>query len=648
LISPKPELAKCMHRDAAELLYGNAFSGILISVVASSFLAFAFSNPLTADFKLVWWLFMATILSLRFVDLIFWTYKHQNTEFNGKKALLHFITGANCTAILWSVYAIYIISHTESIELTTSIIIISAIAGGSVTVLAAHKYTAMFYSFILLAPSSIGLLVSDIYAHQILGILGLSFSLVMIIVSKKSADFTSNAVILKNENALLVNHMEEQVNQRTQKIYELSNLDPLTGLFNRTAFINHLTRELDKSKTTHSSMALLFIDLDDFKKINDTIGHEAGDLILEKTAERLRSDIPNSQLLCRWGGDEFLVILPGSNESQAIAKARELIERLSEAHLFENNRLSVGATIGVALSPEHAVVSHRLIQQADTAMYYQKKHAPGSAGVFSEQLDKQQQQELRLKDGLTDAINQQQLRLVFQPIMSTSNGQINAFEALLRWKFEGEDISPEQFIPIAEQYGLIQKIGTWVLNAACHQASDWDKEQQVAVCVNVSVLQLQEEDFIEIVDAALADSKLTPELLHIEITESVFATDKNIISNKIKRLQSRGIKVSIDDFGTGYSSLSVMQDLAVNIVKIDRSFINSINSNGFAIITAVMHIAALLDYFVVAEGVETEEQMLKLSKLGVHFLQGFYFSKPIEESYIKDYLNQKRLTGNVS
>jgi len=648
LISSKPELVKCMHRDSAELLYGNAFPGILISVVASSFLAFAFNNPLTADFKLLWWSIMTVILSLRFVDLVSWKFKHQKTEFNGKTALLHFITGANCTAILWSVYAIYIIFHTDIIELTTSIIIISAMAGGSATVLAAHKYTAMFYSFILLAPSSIGLLLSDTYAHQILGILGLSFSFVMIIVSKKSADFTSNAVVLKNENALLVNHMEEQVNQRTQKIYELSNLDPLTGLFNRTAFIKHLNRELDKSKTTLSSLAILFIDLDGFKKINDTIGHEAGDLMLGKTAERLRSDLQNPQLLCRWGGDEFLVILPSSNESQAIAKAREIIARLSEPHFFENNRLSVGATIGIALSPEHAATGHRLIQQADTAMYYQKKHTPGSAGVFSEQLDKQQQQELRLKNGLTDAIDQQQLRLVFQPIMSTINGQINAFEALLRWEFEGEDISPEEFIPIAEQYGLIQKIGTWVLNSACHQARVWDKGKQIAVCVNVSVLQLQDENFINIVDAALADSKLTPELLHIEITESVFATDKNVISNKIKLLQNRGIKVSIDDFGTGYSSLSVMQDLAVNIVKIDRSFINSINSNGFAIITAVMHIAALLDYFVVAEGVETEEQMLKLSKLGVHFLQGFYFSKPIEEPYIKDYLNQNRLSSNVS
>lgn len=536
---------------------------------------------------------------------------------------------------MWSIYLVYITIHNSDIELTTTIIAIAAMAGGSATVLAAHKYTAIFYPFILLSPGSIGLLLSDKYEIQLLGILGLSFCIVMVIISRKSANFTQHTLFLKNENAVLIHHMEEKVKQRTQKIYELSNLDPLTGLYNRTAFLNQLKLLIE---TTNKHFALLFIDLDGFKKINDSIGHKAGDKILTKTAVRLKKHSIDTQLLCRWGGDEFLIVLTDTTEATAVKKSTQLIEILSEHHHTENSVLSVGATIGIALYPDHATTEGRLIQLADMAMYFQKKQMRSTVGVFSKQMEKRYSHELRLKDGLTKAIEKQQLRLVFQPIIRSKDLKIAAFEALIRWQIEGENIPPEEFIGIAEQYGLIHEIGAWVLTNACLQASQWDIAQQVAVCVNVSVIQLQDESFINIVDEALSSSLLPAELLHIEITESVFASDIIIISNQIKRLQAMGIKVSIDDFGTGYSSLSVMQDLAVNMVKIDQSFVNKINSNGDAIISAVMHISSSLNFLVVAEGVETEVQAQVLLKLGVHYLQGYYYSKPLEVENIPNYL----------
>jgi diguanylate cyclase (GGDEF)-like protein len=485
-------------------------------------------------------------------------------------------------------------------------------------------------------PGSICLLLSDEYALQLLGILGISFSFVMIIVAKKSADFTLHTLVLKNENAVLVHHMEEQVEQRTQKIYELSNLDPLTGLFNRTAFLSQLKSVIE---TSEKSFALLFIDLDGFKKINDSIGHKAEDEILRQTARRLNECPLDSQLICRWGGDEFLVALENTDVATAVKNAELVIEMLSEPHNIENSALSVSATIGVSLYPDHAVSEDRLIQSADMAMYFQKKHAPSSVGVFSKQLEEIYSHELRLKNRLSVAIEKQELRVVFQPLILSGNHKPIAFEALLRWNLDGESIPPDAFIAIAEQYGFIHTIGAWVLRQACLQASQWGREHHLAVCVNVSVIQLQDENFLAIVDSALSNSLLPAGLLHIEITESVFASDISVISNQIKRLQSRGIKVSIDDFGTGYSSLSVMQELAVNVVKIDRSFVSQMNSNGYAIISAVMHIASLLDFLVVAEGVETEEQALELSNLGVHFLQGFYYSRPIEIEDIPAYLN---------
>jgi EAL domain-containing protein (putative c-di-GMP-specific phosphodiesterase class I) len=272
------------------------------------------------------------------------------------------------------------------------------------------------------------------------------------------------------------------------------------------------------------------------------------------------------------------------------------------------------------------------------AMYYQKKQARSTAGVFTEQMDQLYSYELRLKNALTQAIEKQQLRLVFQPIVSSKNSRVVAFEALLRWRLDDESIPPDEFIGIAEQYGLIHEIGAWVLKDACLQASQWSLKHELAVCVNVSVIQLQDEHFITIVDEALANSSLPGDRLHIEITESVFAADTSIISNRIKQLQTRKIKVSIDDFGTGYSSLSVIQDLAINMVKIDRSFVSKMNTNGHAIISAVMHIASSLDFLVIAEGVETEMQALELQKLGVHFLQGYHYSKPIEIEDIDSYL----------
>ncbi|MDX2370039.1 MAG: diguanylate cyclase, partial [Colwellia sp.] len=569
-----PELNKCMQRDAAILLYGNAVVGILISLLTSSFLVFAFSDPLTDSFKQMWWWGMSSLLGLRMLDVFWWKIKLKNTEFDGKKAIYRFIIGVNPTAIMWAVYLVYITTHNSDIELTTTLIAISAMAGGSATVLAAHKYTAMFYAFMLLAPGSIGLLLSGEYAFQLLGILGFAFSIVMLAISKKSADFTLHTLSLKNENAVLIHHMEEQVEQRTQKIYELSNLDPLTQLFNRTAFLNQLKSLI---ATSNKPFALLFIDLDGFKKINDSIGHKAGDQILIKTADRLKNSSLDTQLLCRWGGDEFLIALANTDEASAVKKSRQIIEILSEYHNTENSILSVGATIGIALYPDHATTEERLIQLADMAMYYQKKKMRSNVGVFSEQMKEHHFHELRLKSGLIKAIEKQQMRLVFQPIILSKNCEIAAFEALIRWQFDGKNIPPEEFICIAERYGFIHDIGAWVLKNACWQASQWDIEQQVAVCVNVSVIQLQDEDFISIVDDALSSSSLPAELLHIEITESVFASDISIISNQIKCLQAKGIKVSIDDFGTGYSSLSAMQDLAVDMVKIDRSFVNKID-----------------------------------------------------------------------
>lgn len=635
-INSNQSLVKSTEKDAAELLYQNSIGGILVSLFAASMLVFAFDNTNLVEFKHAWWWVMLTIISVRLIDSLWWRTNQKGTDYNGRRATLRFISGTFITAFMWCIYCLKVYASANTVELASTIIIVAAMAGGAASVLAAHKKTAISYSFILLVPFSIALLLSNDDYRQVLGVLGLSFGLVMSISAKKAAEFTSRAILLKNENASLVEHMETEVEKRTRKIYELSNLDPLTGLYNRTAFLNHVKLTLEHCVTQHQPMALLFIDLDGFKKINDTIGHDAGDQILTQTAQRLKEHCLDRQLLCRWGGDEFLIALPNTQQASAVTQAKNLIEHISQAYLFENTQLSLGATIGISLYPQHADNELQLIQLADMAMYYQKKRAISTSGVFSKELGDKLVREQYLKDGLARAIENKELSLSFQPIMASDNSEICAFEALLRWQKEQEHISPAEFIPIAEQHGLIRKIGTWVLNKACFVAASWPKP--IAVSVNVSVSQLQSEDFITIVEEALLTSGLPANLLHLEITESVFSFDKDIMIARIKILQSRGIKVSIDDFGTEYSSLSVMQDLAVNTVKIDRSFVSRLDSSGLAIVQAVVNIAHAFDYLVVAEGVETKEQAIILQGLGVHFSQGFYFSKPIPEKNVLQFI----------
>lgn len=621
------------------MLYDNGLSGIAISFIASSALAYSFKDSSLTEFKFIWWLCMSAVLLLRITDTAIWRWSSLSQ--NGKLSVYRFITGTFLTAGMWCVYGIVVLLQADIIELVSTVIILSAMAGGAATVLSAHRITSVSYAIILLAPSSITLLLGDESHHHFLGFLGLGFCSVMAIVANKAATFTAQAITLKNENAVLVNHMEEKVEQRTREIYELSNIDPLSKLLNRAAFTRHLGLQLDICEKENTSLALLFIDLDNFKKINDTLGHEVGDQLLSRAAERLKQFISEQEFLCRWGGDEFLVALPSADEVKAKKAAEALINLLSAPYVFSSYRLTIGATVGIAMHPRHTKDSNHLIQLADTAMYYCKKNASGTAGFFSDDLGEQLFREQMIKEGLSTAIELEQFRLNFQPIVCAKSRKIKAFEALLRWQFRDDSIPPSDFIPIAEQYGLIRDIGQWVLGNACKQAMCWQQEQPISVSVNVSIIQLNDEDFIDIVNEALKQSGLPPALLHIEITESVFASDKKALLRRIRALQAKGIQVSVDDFGTGYSSLSVIQDVKVNLIKIDRSFVKILDNKGIAIINAVLQIASTLEYQVVAEGIETEYQANLLADMNVDFLQGYYFSKPMESEkvigFIQDY-----------
>lgn len=615
--------------------------------------------------KWAWFAAMMVVLTYRFVDALIFNIKLSKTDYDGKSAIFRFVSAAILTAIIWSTYAVTQFEDISAIELATLFVILSSLAGSASTMMTGHKNAAGAYVLIILLPISIMSLASGFDYRQTLGVLGIFFAVIMFVSARKAANFTAITIQLKNENASLIdtiqaeksdidrvnqelsdayqklneanNSLEVQVSKRTEKIAQLSNIDPLTGLYNRSAFTAQLKDLLNRSENRGHSLALLFIDLNGFKKINDTLGHKVGDAVLVEVAKRLEA-FANDYHAGRWGGDEFLIALPYAQTETALSVATALQTRISQTIDVLSNQLNLGAAVGIAMYPEHSKEELELIQLADFAMFEQKKSGNNEPRMFTVDLYQNLKQIQELRDGLQQAIANKELYLCYQPIMCNETDAPWSFEALLRWEFNGQLIRPDIFIPLAEQSGLIKEIGAWVLHRACIDASQWNFSNSPSISVNVSVIQLLDDDFIQTLDRALLASGLNPEKLHVEITESIFADNKGKVKAQLNAIKNRNIKVSIDDFGTGYSSLSQLQTLNFDTIKIDKSFVQSLEQGGGAIIRATMFIAQEFASNTVAEGIETQEQADALNEMGVDYLQGFMYAKPMKKADLIEWM----------
>jgi diguanylate cyclase (GGDEF)-like protein len=620
-------------------------------------MVFGFDDAMLNSHQLTWWFSFSAILLLRLCDVAEWKLRSSKSLSSGQLGIKRYAIGCIATAIAWSLYMVMFFNQLDDVELFLAIIIVSAFAGGSAFLLAASRFTAISYSLILLAPMSLMGLFANQDFKQFLGMLGVGFSFVMVVSCIRASRFTIDAINQKNLNALLVKKMEsekdyiaqanqelevtsselnrvninleDEVKRRTDEIFRLSNLDPLTQLVNRKAFTANLETLIEKSVVKDSPLALLFIDLNGFKKINDTMGHKVGDSVLIQVTKRISAFSENNPA-GRWNGDEFLVVLPYSDQDTAMSIAKAIATSITQPIYVHGNELHLSASIGIAMAPAHSLSATELIQLADLTMCEQKKSDNKRPRLYSNDLKEKITAAQMILEGLQHAIERKQLFLCYQPIQTAKDNVSFAFEALLRWNFNGTFIGPDVFIPLAEKSGLIKEIGAWVLNRACMDASHWQFSQQAAVSVNVSVIQLMDDGFIRLLDNCLSSSGLAPERLHLEVTESTFVENKVKIRQQLEQIQARKIDVSIDDFGTGYSSLSQLQSLPVNYVKIDKSFVDNIEGKGEAIIRATLFIARELNCQTIAEGVETKEQAMALSAMGVDYLQGYYFARPMK------------------
>jgi diguanylate cyclase (GGDEF)-like protein len=658
--SSSHDAAQRVQRDALNMLYRNNSGSLLVNLCVSLALVFGFVDNPEKFSKYIWLAGMSLVFIMRYLDMRHWQLNLQDHKYEPAKPMRRFAIGRYFTAAGLSLYSVWFFHSMDVIELASTVVIMSALAGGASTTLAANKWLAMSYAGILLLPLSVISLLGDEQYQNTLGLLGLVFTFVMYSSAKRACQFTTESILVKNQHADLLiqmaeknqevleanTNLESKVKQRAKKIFELSNIDPLTKLFNRKAFLKNLHGLLHEAEEKQQDLALLFIDLDGFKGVNDVHGHAIGDKVLIAISQRLIGQAHNHASLCRWGGDEFLIALENRTAVEAREFSTSLIKFLSQPIRLEEKLLNLGATIGIAMYPEHSANEIELIELADTAMYAQKQSKKSDVSVFNSTMRDALNREAKLKEGLREALTHEQFYLVYQPVVDSRNLQVNFCEALLRWELDGELISPAEFIPIAEQNGLMYEMGSWVLRQACLEASQWEFDDKVSLSVNVSVLQLVYSDIVAVVKSALEQSGLAAHNLHLEITESIFAEDLKRVIKQVKTLQLLGVKVSVDDFGTGFSSLSLLQRLSADVVKVDRSFVASLNKGGKAIIQATQYIAKELGYSIVVEGVETEQQARVLMAMGVNSLQGFFFAKPMRKTELASW-HKQHLKGRM-
>jgi len=412
---------------------------------------------------------------------------------------------------------------------------------------------------------------------------------------------------------------------------QMARLDPLTGLPNRLLLGERLGEALARMQRSGEACAVLLIDLDRFKPVNDTLGHPIGDALLVKVADRLRSTVRSGDTVARIGGDEFVILQTGLHDpADTQALARRLVDLVGRTYMVEGHLLTIGASVGVAMAPADGDTAGALLKNVDLALYRAKLDGRGTYRFFEPEMDARMQARRRLELDMRQALARREFELHYQPQMQLDGDRLIGCEALIRWRHpERGMVLPLDFIPLAEEIGLIVPIGEWVIRQACRDAVAWPDGMSVAV--NVSPAQFKSDRLVETIMSALANSGLSAKRLEIEITEGVLLEESEKTLRTLHRLRGLGVRVSMDDFGTGYSSLSYLRSFPFDKIKIDRSFVRDLSSkpDGDAIIRAIAGLGKSLGMITVAEGVETSEQLQRIRDEGCTDVQGYFISRPV-------------------
>jgi diguanylate cyclase (GGDEF)-like protein len=440
-------------------------------------------------------------------------------------------------------------------------------------------------------------------------------------------------------------YLKREIKRRAvieEEIKKLAFFDSLTGLPNRDLCNNRLEHTLAHASRFNNIIAVLFIDLDNFKEINDTCGHDGGDELLKQVATRLSSNLRASDTLARIAGDEFIIVQESLSKTEDVTElAEKLLRIIAQPFLLERQEAYVGLSIGIAFYPNDANNAESLIKYADTAMYQAKNEGKNTFRFFSAELDQQAKAKQRVIYYLRKALENNEFILNYQPVIDVKTNKIKGAEVLLRWHNDDlGNITPDIFIPMAEDLGIISAIGDWVLMQACLQTKRWQLQgySPIVISVNMSARQLNSDNYAATVESCLLGTELAAKYLELELTETAIMKDIKQASKQLRELQALGIAIALDDFGTGYSSMSYLCKLKLTRLKIDRSFIKNIPCSEEDIITtnAIISLANNLNLKITAEGIETKAQQEFIANTSVDSAQGYYFSKPVDaESFEK-------------
>lgn len=473
------------------------------------------------------------------------------------------------------------------------------------------------------------------------------------------ARVNAHLTIKKQRDDLKENNLELQreIRQREQledQLRKQAEYDSLTGLPNRLVFKDRLQQAVLMAERNLLPFALLFIDLDRFKWVNDTLGHDAGDTLLIAVSRRLEKEIRKSDTVARFGGDEFTIILNNLvHVSMAELVARKILEQLNAPFLLKGQHITISGSIGIAIFPNDGTNDQDLARHADIAMYQAKELGRNSVQFYSEEINQLAIERMRMEEELRKAIANNELYLDYQPKIKTSSGHMTGMEALVRWNHPCRGVLfPVQFIKYAEDCGLIIPLGAWVLRTACRDAALWSKNgfEGLKLAVNLSALQLQDgTKLLELVRQCVEETGIHPHLLELEITESMMVSDSNQAASILTQLRDMGVSITLDDFGTGHSSLALLRSLPIQTIKIDRSFVSDLkaHSHNAHFIGAIIAMAKSLNLHVVVEGVENAEQLEIMKHHGGDEVQGFYFSPPLGKESFLDLLHGRLPMGGL-
>jgi len=650
-------------RDIARMLHGYTGSVLVASLVAAAAQVAVFLDHPYRLLLFCWGATVLGVLATRLAAYLRWL-RPAGKDSGDSVAIRNFGAGCVASALVWALFPVLFFAGASPVQRMVTAFLYAAMAGAGSAVLASMWRVLQVYLGLLLLPLAACFAYGGTRLDVTMAVLSVGMFMLLLHSAANARQSTLSALMLSSENQRLAEEsvtrqlelenlntrLEDRVHERTimlelevearekyaAQLKLLAQRDPLTGLLNRRALAEQMEELLARAAGVGMGMQVLFIDLDRFKEVNDVQGHYVGDQVLIEVANRLRRALPEPAVVARWGGDEFVAVVPVVAGRNLVPLVRDC---LVEPVQVRGQEVRVDVSIGISQSPEQGRDVELLVRQADVALHHAKLRGRSCSSIYDAAMGDQLRRLHDLGQALREALERDALSIVFQPIVPQKPGYVNKMEALVRWHdpMRGT-IAPGEFIALAEEVGLIGKLGSWVLLRACEEACCWACGAMVSV--NVSALQVMAGGLVEEVQDVLARTGLPACQLELELTESVFVRDLESAIEVLGALRRMGVRIAIDDFGTGYSSLSYLNRLPVDTIKIDRSFVVSSAHEGNLLLRAILGMARGLRCHVVAEGAENEAQVRMLQDLGVDYIQGNQLCEPVRAELARAWLER--------